>query len=369
VVTAVSGAEVIQRLQRESFDVLVTDMMMPQMDGAALLREVMRIAPTTIRIVLSGYAGRKLVQSCEASYHQFLGKPIDPDRFIALLDTFAIGAERPEIIAARRVIGQLQRIPSLPSLHQGLLRLLNQGLPSVAEVSELVRFDLGMAAKVLKLANASGRVLDTRVTNLHEAVTLLTVDLLKEAVLDHAAAEPAASSIPSGLDLAELWDHSAMTAQIAHALAVFDGAGPEEASLCYTGGLLHDLGRVILASDPGLDYRRVLEQAGPGGFLTTALEMELYGTTHAEVGAELLLLWGLDARLCELVRNHHHWAGDSQASDLELMIRFADGWSSRLDRASHFADGPLEADDLQQPRFMEWASILNQHLPTNLPLN
>ncbi len=359
----VSGAEAVQLLQEKSYDILVTDMLMPGMDGATLLKEALQTVPGTVRIILSGHAGRALIQSCESYYHQFHAKPVSPQQFLALLDTLASGLERPETLRARRLVAGLQRVPSLPALHQELSRLLGGGHPSVEEVADLVSLDLGMSTKILKLVNSSGLGLAQKVTDLREAVHLLSVDLLSFAVLEHGALESAESILPSGLDLAELWEHSATVAHIMRTLALSENLEPGVVALAYTAGLLHDLGRVLMALNPDLDYQRVLDQAGSDQREAVALELSTYGTTHADVGAELLKLWGLDERVCTLVRSHHHSACSSPDDDLLPLLRFAEAWSSGLSPDSPYSDGHFEEADRRQPNFSRWAGVMMAPLP------
>jgi DNA-binding NtrC family response regulator len=70
-----SGEEALEAMARESFDVIVTDMRMPGMDGATLLREVMRIWPDMLRLVLSGQSDLESVVQSAGVAHQYLAKP------------------------------------------------------------------------------------------------------------------------------------------------------------------------------------------------------------------------------------------------------------------------------------------------------
>jgi CheY-like chemotaxis protein len=71
------GAQALERMAQAPFDVVVTDMRMPGMNGAELLEEVMRRYPKTVRMVLSGHADKDLILRCVNSTHQYLSKPCD----------------------------------------------------------------------------------------------------------------------------------------------------------------------------------------------------------------------------------------------------------------------------------------------------
>src|ERR1017187_6368046 len=73
------GAKALDFMASAPVDVIVTDMMMPGMDGAQLLTEVMKRHPDTIRIVLSGHADREAILRLVGPAHQYLSKPCDAE--------------------------------------------------------------------------------------------------------------------------------------------------------------------------------------------------------------------------------------------------------------------------------------------------
>src|ERR1700751_643330 len=72
-----SGAEALQLMEHEPFDIIVTDMRMPVMNGAQLLEEVKRRFPQCFRIILSGQADQETIMRAVDPTHQYLSKPCD----------------------------------------------------------------------------------------------------------------------------------------------------------------------------------------------------------------------------------------------------------------------------------------------------
>jgi CheY-like chemotaxis protein len=70
-----SGAEALQLMQQQPFDVIVTDMRMPAMSGAQLMEELKRRFPQCFRIVLSGQADQESIMRAVDPAHQYLAKP------------------------------------------------------------------------------------------------------------------------------------------------------------------------------------------------------------------------------------------------------------------------------------------------------
>ena len=364
VVTAESGQEALARLQERPFEVLVTDMQMPGMDGAAVLRQARRLAPGTVRILLSGHAGRERILACEGFFHQFLGKPVSPGGLLAVRDSLDLGQAGPGAVRARQLVAGLERLPSLPRWHQAMADHLQQDGAALSEVATIIRHDLGLASKVLKLVNSPYLASDLKVADLSQAAELLSLDLLKAAVLRHGVAGLARELAPAGVDLEQLWAHSFQTATAARALALACGASPRAAEESFTAGLLHDLGRVVLASEPELDYQEVLQQNPLHGAALCALERSRYGTDHAELGAELLNLWGLDRTICEAIGGHHRQPMEPPAGALPigLILQVADAWTSRLPGSHLFADGGSE--QARPGTFEAWLRLLEGGLPS-----
>jgi len=111
------GREALEQLEREPCDVIVSDMRMPEMSGAELLREVMERYPQTIRIVLSGHSGIDSVMSAFGVSHQYLAKPCDADK---LRETIERTARVQAMLASEPVRAVVSRVGSLPSLPREL---------------------------------------------------------------------------------------------------------------------------------------------------------------------------------------------------------------------------------------------------------
>ena len=74
-----SGEEALALMAEAPFDVVVSDMRMPGMDGAQLLTETMTQYPGTVRIILSGQADQASVMRAVTPAHQYLSKPCDAE--------------------------------------------------------------------------------------------------------------------------------------------------------------------------------------------------------------------------------------------------------------------------------------------------
>jgi HD-like signal output (HDOD) protein/ActR/RegA family two-component response regulator len=293
---AASGEAAMDLLQVHRFDVVVSDMRMPRVDGAQVLGEALRLQPWAARLVLSGYAELESTLRAVPVAHQFLSKPCDLPALVNVVDRTAGLQRLLDDPALRAVVGRVTTLPSLPTNFLAVMATLADGEADAETLARVIERDVAMCAKVLQLTNSAFFGLPRVVASIEEAIVYLGFGMVRSLVL---VAEVFRSG---GEDLAELERHSLTVGSLARRLASAPEA--DEASVA---GMLHDVGTLLL--------RAVKAPAGGGeaqglsGQNAAAVSFEAeraqFGTTHAEVGGYLLGLWGLPWPLVEAVANHH----------------------------------------------------------------
>jgi HD-like signal output (HDOD) protein len=357
-----SGPVALTFLEGGAFTVLVTDMIMPDMDGAALLRLAHQASPGTVRMVLSGHTMRDRLEACEGLIHSFLDKPLDPDLMLEILDQHDPAKATASGLKAKALVTPLENVPSMPDLYQRLLQLLQEPNLSQSRLLQVIRQDPGMTAKVLKLAN-TGHAPRGRTSDLAEAMSLLGLETLKPALLMQSTLTAAQSLTPQGLRLEDHWRHSLHIAEATRFLAQHQGAEARTVAMGFTAGLLHDIGITILATHPSLEYQTVLDQTQSQARPLFEVEREHLGTDHAEVGAALLKLWGLEEELCALVRNHHDAPAPGASRTMAGYMAFADRWRSLFEDSGLCGTPPKGSPEAVGP----WAALLERWEPSGFP--
>jgi HD-like signal output (HDOD) protein len=299
---APSGPAAINALELEPYDAVVTDMRMPDMDGAALLGEVQRIQPTSVRIVLSGYAEADAVARAANVAHRFLSKPCDVDELVRVVQRSCGVNTLVEQEELRRAAAGTGRLPSVPRLYTELTALMANPEVTLADVERLVEQDAAMTAKVLQLANSAYFGRARPVSDVAQAIGYLGLNALKSLTL----AAGAMAAFPTdrridGFSIERLQRHSALVARITRRL--LDDRQQEEGAVA--AALLHDLGMLVLASRAPDYLAEVLARSEREQRAVFEIERELRGFTHAEVGAHVLGLWGLPHAIVEAVAYHH----------------------------------------------------------------
>jgi putative nucleotidyltransferase with HDIG domain len=280
---AASGEEALERLSREPFDIVVSDLRMPGMDGPTLLARVQQEYPTAVRVALSGYA--EMTQALKASSvaHVFLAKPCDAEHLKSALGRAVSLQATLRDERLRRIAGATSRLPSVPLVYERLVEALGDPETGTADVAAIVEQDAAMTAKLLQLVNSAFFGLPRRVERVSEAVSYLGLSILKALVLSEGAFRAFdAPAVERVFSIERLQAHATLVARIAVKLA------PDSAShaTLLTAGLLHDIGKLLAAT------------TNPA-FLAEAL------ATHAELGAYLLGEWGLPHEIVEAVALHH----------------------------------------------------------------
>jgi len=298
---AVGGEAALALLQTQSFDVLVSDMRMPGVDGAQLLRYAKDHHPKTVRIILSGHMELKMALQAVPVAHQFLSKPCDALELENLVER-ACGVQtllNDDAGSLRQAIGRVDRLPSAPKTYHALMQAFAEDQAGIDDIARLLKQDMAIAAKLLQVVNSAFFRLARRITRIEEAVRYLGFVMVRNLVLTVEVFQ-SAQSLPS-LSMDALQEHALRVAALARSLCS-DKAQADDA---FMAGLLHDIGYLIMATEMPDRLEQALALAAQEQIPPYQAEYRLLGVSHAEIGAYLLGLWGLPYPIIEAVANHH----------------------------------------------------------------
>lgn len=299
------GAEALDTLAARPFDVVVSDMRMPGMNGAQLLTEVMRRYPQVVRIVLSGHSDQELILKSVGPAHQFLSKPCDTE---AIKETVGRSCALRDLLAGeslQRLVSQMQTLPSLPTLYTQLVEELQSPNAAIKRVGEIISQDIGMTAKILQVINSAFFGLRRHISSPTEAVSLLGLDTVMTLVLSiQVFSQFKQDCLPLSFATA-LWSHSMRVGVFAKRVVQAEGCDPEMSKDAFTAGLLHDVGHLMTAANLPKEYTQMSALAQVCHLPQDEVERQVFGATHAELGAYLLGLWGLPNSIVEAVAYHH----------------------------------------------------------------
>ena len=281
----VTGGDVaLSALQETSFDIVVTDLRMPRVGGLALLKYLREQHPQTIRIVLSGDTELDSALAVIPYAHQSLTKPCHVGELESVLERACVLGDLVADPDVRAVIGGLGELPPLQGTYARLAAVLDDEDSRASDVATVISSDLAVTAKLLQLANSAFFGARRPVATVLDSIPLLGFDTVRNVTLSTALFGAFGQSARVRTFAEDLHEHSGLIASLAWRLAA-----PGKRSDAFAAGLLHDIGRLILASTM------------PDGASST----QPSPTRHAKVGAYLLGLWGLPPVVMEAVARHH----------------------------------------------------------------
>jgi putative nucleotidyltransferase with HDIG domain len=244
----------------------------------------------------------------------------------------------------RKRVERLDGLPTLPSVASGLVSMTQSPQTSATQVGELISQDQSLTARVLKLVNSAYYGFPKQITTVNHAVVILGFSRVKNIVLAASVFGMKGQALPQRFDAPGCWVHSLGAAVAARTVARDLGRGDaEEAFVC---GLLHDIGKLVLAQLSPEDYDRCLTLAEQRDELIRSQEQEAFGVDHTEVGSWLAEQWKLPPAVVAAVRRHHTPTATRKDRDAACVTHLADiltralqiGWAgdrtiSRLDPA------------------------------------
>ncbi len=201
---------------------------------------------------------------------------------------------------AREVIARVEKIESLPTIPpilKKILSVIEDPKVSLQKITDFVSSDPSLTARILKMVNSPVYGFPGRISSVSHAMVILGLNAVKGLLLGVSVFEIMKKSMIG------LWEHSLSTAIFARIIAIKkELQSPEEISI---GGLLHDIGKVILIIALKDEYLKIIDSVQGGERLLYEVERENFGITHAEVGGIIAKKWNFPLKLIEPMMYHH----------------------------------------------------------------
>ncbi len=202
------------------------------------------------------------------------------------------------------VFDSMSDLPVFPRVVHKAMEILDNPNKTIADVSEVIKFDQGLVANILKLTNSAIFGLRQQVTDLDTALALLGNQKIRELLVTGAAL-PYLTRPLAGYEMSpeDLWVHSMGCAVISEVLS--RRLGCPDASALFTAALLHDIGKIVLDIYVGPRLGEVLITSKQQGGNFSEAEWAILGTDHAVAGSAILKNWDFPPDICRAVRSHH----------------------------------------------------------------
>jgi response regulator RpfG family c-di-GMP phosphodiesterase len=262
ILMAESGAAGLAILDKEAVDLIISDMRMPEMDGATFLKEARQRWPRVMRILLTGYADMTSTVAAinEGEIYRYITKPWDDNEIVTVVR---------EATERQRLEAENQRLTALTQAQNEALRTLNASLEQkvnerTAELCQVLAF----------------------VEQAH--------DELKKSFLTSVQVFAGLVELRSGTMGSPLAGHGRRVAEQARSVARRMGLADNEVQNVMLAGLLHDIGKLGLPDEL---------LAKPYNMLSA--EQRALVMKHPVVGQNILMSIDKLKDAALLVRHHH----------------------------------------------------------------
>lgn len=352
VLAARDGIEGVQTALREIPDLILLDIGLPKLNGFEVLKalksrkvtkEIPVLATTNfnekesiinaIRLGVGDYMIKPVPQkvlfarvekALKKAGKQMPRGHVDEDSSEDVTENALLDEVKDKPIADKinYILDKSDTLVALPFVVSKVLKVTQDASAGAKQLAKAISSDAAITAVVLRRANSSYYGAREEISNISEAVVRIGFNDTRSLVLGLSFMKFLSSKgKSSGLGQLEFWMHSLAVASCSRILAA--AAGINQIEEAFTAGLLHDLGKIILAEYLPKEYTSIFETCRQKDFLIRDVEKEKLTMGHHQVGAKLAKNWQLPAEIYEAIR-HHHNPARAKNSPITKIVHLAD---------------------------------------------
>lgn len=285
--------EALEILNRQTIDVIVSDIIMPKMQGDELLDKIAHKYPHIIRVVLSAHAESDAVTKALSISHQYISKPFETKSFIQnIQDIIELRNELNHYDLIKK-INNIDALPPMPKVYREIMSILNNPEANIHDIAKLISHDLSLSSKILQVINSAYFAMPKQVLNIEDAVTYLGIDIVKSLCITSNLFNSYNDLQKAGLSHRELLNKAIRIGRVAKHIAMKISSDDQIANHAQLAGFLHNLGMVILGSVITDEYLEIINIHKKTQHNLLSLEKEKLGICHNMIGAYLLQLWAV----------------------------------------------------------------------------
>lgn len=303
VFTAESGKRALEILAREKIDMVITDMRMPEMDGYQLLQKVKELHPTSLRIILSGYAEKNtILEALQKNIAKlYILKPWENNKLLELVDQLF---ETENILRDSNLfalINSIDELPTLKSSYHQIMDLIDNDA-DLGKIASAIEKDHAVATKILHIINSA--FYEVKTGSVKHAIAYLGLSNIRNILLATSIVDSFNMNGLYGTRLEMLWNHSFICSKIVNIIYekfLHKKLSEDNAS----AGLLHNIGVVLLLKLYPEKYIEIFHKAEKKENHLLQIELDSLHVTHQQTGGYLLRWWELPYPIVEAALYHH----------------------------------------------------------------
>jgi len=221
------------------------------------------------------------------------------------------------------ILQLIDTFPAMPAFVTQVISLLHDPNANIQTIAERVKFDPGMTANILKLANSAQFGSQRKIGSLQDAIVRLGLRQLFQMVVSAGISKRMTRPLP-GYELRadELLSHSVWAAVASSELCKATHINAPD--LLFTAGLLHDMGKLILDEYVVEEKGHLRELVQANNMTFDVAETEVLGINHSDAGAQVLNNWNFPDELIAAAQWHHHPEYAETHKEIAMIVHIAD---------------------------------------------
>lgn len=262
------------------------------------------------------------------------------------------------------LVGKVESLPSVPAVYMELLEALKSQSTSFKTVAEILSKDVAMTAKILQMVNSAFFGFYRNINSVEHAVGILGMRMIRSLVLSVKVFQQYSNEKMAVFPIDRLMQHSVSTGALGRIIAKSHSKEAAFADDCFMAGMLHDVGKLILADKITEQYKEVKAHAAAKAIPFHEAEREKLGLTHADVGAYLMKNWGIAENIVQAIEFHHYPIESGSTAFNALTVVHAANVFEHLESKDDPEGGPAHAVNLEYlktinmaDRVDKWAEI------------
>lgn len=214
---------------------------------------------------------------------------------------------------------KIRDLPTLPEVIRKILEAVEDESSSASDLTAILEADHTISARILRWANSAFYGQVKEVGSIRHAVVVLGFDAIRHLALATSVFDALSKRRQFAVDPEDFWMHSLGAAKASQLLAN-EHCQVESPAICFTAGLLHDIGKYLLALVLKDEYKAVVDAAEQSKRMLLEVEMEVLGFGHAEAGAWIAKKWKFPELIIEGILNVHDASGYEGPNRKEVAI-------------------------------------------------
>lgn len=300
-----NACDALNVMRDTHYDMVVSDLCMPDMDGVELLETVRKRHPSMKRFMLTGCGDQPIQQRAVMIAHQLVAKPCDGKHLMNLIARAFMLNDRIRSRKAAKVVSGLRSLPAMPKIHQKVIDALGMPACSARRIGRIITGDIGMSAKILQVVNSAYYGNRYKIADPIRAVVNLGLRTVEALILTQGVFSKLTEEKVVEFSVGGLQEHCVRVGVLAKSICKAEGLSEDELEVATMAGILHDAGKMILISEFPDQFREAIQLSRQQQIPLYAAERRILDMTHCELGACLLELWGLPNAIIEAASFHH----------------------------------------------------------------